>query len=98
VRRRPRRRAIRGEEFAVILRVSDGRGAAAVAERIRSQVASGRGGVAVTASIGLAVAPEHGDHSTTVLAAADAALYRAKASGRNRVVVASADRVGAAAA
>jgi diguanylate cyclase (GGDEF)-like protein/PAS domain S-box-containing protein len=41
----------------------------------------------VTLSLGVAVFPEHGFTSTGILRAADAALYRAKHSGRDRVVV-----------
>lgn len=43
---------------------------------------------AVTLSIGVAVFPEHGETSTAILKAADAALYRAKHAGRNRVSMA----------
>ncbi|MEW5773236.1 MAG: diguanylate cyclase [Thermodesulfobacteriota bacterium] len=42
----------------------------------------------VTASLGVAAYPEHGQDVETLLAAADAALYRAKESGRNQVAVA----------
>lgn len=42
----------------------------------------------ITASFGVAVYPLHGDGQLDVLRAADQALYRAKASGRNRVEVA----------
>jgi diguanylate cyclase (GGDEF)-like protein len=44
----------------------------------------------VTVSAGLAVHPDHGASGALLLAAADAALYRAKREGRNRVVVADA--------
>jgi diguanylate cyclase (GGDEF)-like protein/PAS domain S-box-containing protein len=43
---------------------------------------------AVTLSLGVATFPEHGSTSTGILRAVDAALYRAKGEGRNRVVVA----------
>lgn len=43
---------------------------------------------AVTLSIGVAVFPEHGETSTAILKAADAALYLAKHAGRNRVSMA----------
>jgi len=42
----------------------------------------------VTVSIGLANCPEHADTPEELIAAADAALYHAKQSGRNRVVLA----------
>ncbi len=41
-----------------------------------------------TASLGVAAFPEHGKDWEEIIQAADAALYRAKAEGRNRVVVA----------
>jgi diguanylate cyclase (GGDEF)-like protein len=43
---------------------------------------------AITLSLGVAVYPLHGATGEVVLQAADAALYRAKQQGRNRVVVA----------
>jgi diguanylate cyclase (GGDEF)-like protein len=42
----------------------------------------------ITLSAGVAIYPEHGRTIETVLHAADAALYRAKQEGRDRVVVA----------
>lgn len=42
----------------------------------------------ITLSAGIAVFPDHGDGWETVIAAADAALYRAKHAGRDRVIVA----------
>lgn len=44
----------------------------------------------VTVSIGVAELPQHGTTPKTLLEAADAALYRAKREGRDRVVVADA--------
>ena len=45
----------------------------------------------VTISIGLAAYPEHGLAGDTLLHAADAALYRAKREGRDRVVIGEAE-------
>ena len=41
----------------------------------------------VTISVGVGIFPHHGENGHEVLRVADAALYRAKQSGRNRVVV-----------
>lgn len=43
----------------------------------------------ITISAGVAIFPDHGSNSKDVVRAADAALYRAKEEGRDRVVVAS---------
>jgi len=45
----------------------------------------------VTMSVGVAAYPDHGQTSEEILAAADRALYRAKAEGRDRVAVADRD-------
>ena len=45
---------------------------------------------ACTASFGVAVSPTHGDNTPDLFKAADAALYRAKAEGRDRVCAAEA--------
>jgi diguanylate cyclase (GGDEF)-like protein/PAS domain S-box-containing protein len=81
-----------GEEFAVILPNQSLKGAASVAERIRTRVeqlqvpnrlAPARH---VTVSIGAATAIASPDNSASELVAiADAALYRAKHMGRNRI-------------
>ncbi|HEX2625644.1 MAG TPA: diguanylate cyclase [Candidatus Limnocylindrales bacterium] len=81
-----------GEEFAVYLSGLDESAAQEVAERIRERTEStiipigpGKTG-RLTVSIGIAVAPDDGDERSMILKAADAALYRAKLAGRNRVV------------
>ena len=78
-----------GEEFAVILPATGTASAHAVAERIRlalqgREIVSGNQRFSVTASFGIAsaLAPEDG---AALVAQADAALYRAKASGKNWV-------------
>ena len=82
-----------GEEFAVLLPHTSADDAVAVAERLRlalehSHIDSGEGRtIRVTLSAGLAPLAGDAEHS---LALADAALYQAKNSGRNRVVVADA--------
>jgi diguanylate cyclase (GGDEF)-like protein len=69
------------------------REALAVAERIRDAVeterfAGARGPLPVTVSVGVAGIPEHAAADDGLVAAADAALYRAKAQGKNRVEIA----------
>jgi len=78
-----------GEEFLVLLPQTPMEGAAEVAERLRARVkaAGGKaGGEPVTVSVGVSEFPKNGDTPQAVIAAADAALYRAKADGRDRVV------------
>jgi two-component system, cell cycle response regulator len=82
-----------GEEFLAILTNCTLEDLRMVAERIRAAVAdlpirSNTGGVEATVSIG-AVVSTNGAHDLEFLAAADAALYEAKRSGRNRVVIGS---------
>jgi diguanylate cyclase (GGDEF)-like protein len=85
-----------GEEFALVMintRIQD---AADVVERLRRAVEQtpfphreiqpeGR----VTVSAGVAEYPGDGDSDEAVVVAADSALYRAKAAGRNRVLLAT---------
>jgi diguanylate cyclase (GGDEF)-like protein len=76
-----------GEEFMVLLPDTSAAAAAEVAERIRERVGlPSRLGRRVTVSIGVAEYPLHGDSPAALVASADAALYQAKAAGRNRVV------------
>ena len=86
-----------GEEFVIALPETPTEGAVEVAERIRAAVASspvaigdGNGSLNVTASIGVASMPVHAADSASLIAAADAALYRAKREGKDRVAVAAA--------
>lgn len=81
-----------GEEFAVVLPACDPRVGASTAERLRQAVADmklpgpSEKTPYVTISIGHASSRSHADlQGATLLAGADAALYAAKASGRNRV-------------
>lgn len=79
-----------GEEFCVLLRETDADAACVVAERIRAAIATrfagNLGSAMVTASLGVAAIPGDAVDGKTLIAAADRALYVAKASGRNQVV------------
>jgi diguanylate cyclase (GGDEF)-like protein len=81
-----------GEELAVVLPQTDTDGAALLAERMREAVEALRvprvgrpGSLRVTASFGVAALPESAGDEEELVAAADAALYRAKRGGKNRV-------------
>jgi two-component system, cell cycle response regulator len=83
-----------GEEFVVLLPETGEEGAVAFAERLRERIVShtflagSRTPLSLTASIGVATFPAPRVESVEDLfARADAALYRAKAEGRNRVRV-----------
>lgn len=85
-----------GEEFAVVLPDTAAKGALQIAEAIRSRfalAADNPGNSSVpgsTVSIGVVAAVPDGDAPVRQLIdAADAALYRAKSEGRNRVVLGS---------
>jgi diguanylate cyclase (GGDEF)-like protein len=81
-----------GEELAVILPQTDSEGAMQLAERMREAVerlevrrVNGEGSLRLKASFGVAAIPESAAGKDDLIAAADAALYRAKRAGRNRV-------------
>lgn len=82
-----------GEEFVVLLPDTDANGARTLAERIRMKLAESPIVVAeegqthqVTASLGLATEiPRVSQAHNRLIQQADRAVYRAKASGRNRV-------------
>lgn len=81
-----------GEELAVLLYSCPKERAADVAEKIRNAVRApslkGPEGRTATVSIGVSTFPEDGGAVRALVDAADAALYRAKAEGRDRVVLA----------
>ncbi len=97
-----------GEEFVVVLPATGLDRARGVAERLRRRVAAlavevpgqvdadGRPArvAGVTVSIGLATAPGQAEDLTGLLRCADAALYAAKAAGRNRIASAPPDLAG----
>lgn len=78
-----------GDEFVVVIPGFDMAAAAAIASRLvgvlaQPVYAEGRE-VPSSVSIGVAASPLHGDTASELLRHANAALYRAKAGGRNRV-------------
>ena len=79
-----------GEEFLVLLPGCDAVSGRAIAERVRSKLAAspvsiGAQDLTITASIGLAWTGSAGPEPGPLIHAADNALYRAKAHGKNRV-------------
>jgi diguanylate cyclase (GGDEF)-like protein len=82
-----------GEEFILVLPRTACAAAAELGEQLRARVATMYKSCvppipAITISAGVAAFPQHGGEIEILVAAADAGLYRAKAAGRNRVVVA----------
>ena len=85
-----------GEEFAILMPETDLPGANALAERLCAAIrelrfeAEGQA-FGVSVSIGLAALTSTDDGVAGLMARADAALYLAKGTGRDRVIVATAD-------
>lgn len=81
-----------GEEFVLVMAQAAPATVRGRAERLRLGVQElkieydGRSVGPITLSVGIAMFPDHGENGQAVLQAADAALYRAKQAGRNRVV------------
>jgi diguanylate cyclase (GGDEF)-like protein len=83
-----------GEEFAVLLPKTDSSGAMNIAEQIRQGIgkmsipSTDARAAKITASVGVAtLCPAPGSSSEKLILKADEALYQAKSSGRNRVVL-----------
>ncbi|PSF12997.1 GGDEF domain-containing protein [Marinobacter shengliensis] len=82
-----------GEEFGIILPETDAENARLICERIResiekSTVETSAGNITYTISMGIAQLTEEPENYMQWMQKADEALYAAKESGRNRVVVA----------
>ena len=82
-----------GEEFLVVMSGAGAEETAVIAERLRSAIADrpidlGQAKLPVTVSIGSALSSSHME-AESLIAAADSAMYRAKASGRNCVEAAT---------
>lgn len=81
-----------GDEFVVLLpAIETAQDALPVAEKIRTalnlpfELAGNR--LNISSSIGIVLYPEHGENATELLKNADVAMYSAKESGRNAVVL-----------
>ena len=82
-----------GEEFVLVMAPAPQGTVRERAEKLRREVQDlqieyeGRRVGPITISVGVGIFPDHGESGQEVLRVADAALYQAKRSGRNRVVV-----------
>ena len=84
-----------GDEFIIVLPLADAQHAAHVAESLQSEVRRvcrlGHHELVVTSSIGIALYPEDGREFETLAQRADAAMFRAKETGRDSYRFFSAD-------
>ena len=84
-----------GDEFAVILPDTGSEGAAAVGERVRERICAkvflaGDGlTIHLTASVGVATLPDVAASAEELMKAADTAMYRVKALGKNGLQIAT---------
>lgn len=79
-----------GDEFVVLLAdLGHGQDMAAVVHKLQMAVAETmticHQSVRVTASVGLSLYPDHGETAEALMRAADSAMYRVKATGKNNV-------------
>jgi diguanylate cyclase (GGDEF)-like protein len=83
-----------GDEFALILPDTGSEGAVAVGERVRERVAEHRFlerdglDIHLTVSVGVATLPDVAASAEELIHAADGAMYRVKAAGKNGVIIA----------
>jgi diguanylate cyclase (GGDEF)-like protein len=86
-----------GDEFAIVLPETPAEGAMIVARRVRERIAAhvfleGEGiSYRLTASVGAATLPDTARTPEDLIAAADAAMYRVKARGKNGIEMAGPD-------
>ena len=86
-----------GDEFALILPDTGSEGAVAVGERVRERVAEHRFlerdglDIHLTVSVGVATLPDVAASAEELIHAADGAMYRVKAAGKNGVIIARGD-------
>jgi len=84
-----------GDEFAAILPSADRDAATIVADRLRAAVSGqpyslgGGQKLRITCSVGVASLPEDGEDATALIEAADQAMFRAKAGGKDKVEAAA---------
>lgn len=82
-----------GEEFVVVLPRTPPDAAHARAESLRAAISemvvehAGQRLDTISASIGIALFPQHASNAETLMQRADEALYRAKTTGRNQVII-----------
>jgi diguanylate cyclase (GGDEF)-like protein len=88
-----------GDEFSIVLPDTGSEGAVAVADRVRERIAAhpflaGNGlNLRLTASVGVATLPDVAGSAEELVRAADVAMYRIKASGKNGVGIARGDEL-----
>jgi diguanylate cyclase (GGDEF)-like protein len=90
-----------GEEFLIVLPGCNGEASFRLAERVREHIAAepvdlDNNRVALTVSLGVAVRDGAALTAPALLREADAALYRAKAAGRNQAILSNVDTAVAA--
>jgi diguanylate cyclase (GGDEF)-like protein len=81
-----------GDEFVVLLPGCSRDDGVRVAERVRNSIARAVGEAPVTISAGVATVPDNANDPERLMAAADAALYDAKRTGRDRVACSGRNR------